>query len=112
MRLLALFSFKKKAEPISCSCGNDCSTPAETEACDVKVLGGGCKNCHTLMENTEAALRSLGMDGRVELVTDPAAIVTYGVMSTPALVVDGKVLCTGRVLTTEQAADAIAKARA
>jgi small redox-active disulfide protein 2 len=71
------------------------------------VLGGGCKNCHKLMDNAREALNSLGMDDTVELISDMAAIAAYGVMSTPALVVDGKVVSMGRVLTSEQAAEAI-----
>ena len=102
--------FKKKAEPNSCcSCG--CCGAEETTESAVKVLGGGCKNCHKLMENTQEALQSLGMDDTVELISDMAVIASYGVMSTPALVVDGKVLATGRVLTTEQAKEAIQNAR-
>ncbi|MBE0600646.1 MAG: thioredoxin family protein [Firmicutes bacterium] len=77
----------------------------------MKVLGGGCKNCHKLMENTEEALTSLGLDDTVELVSDLAVIAGYGVLSTPALVVDGKVVSTGRVLTPAQAAKAIQDVR-
>ena len=94
-----------------CCCGCCAPEAAETERF-IKVLGGGCKNCHKLMENAQEALKTLGMDPQVELVTDPAAIVAYGVMSTPALVVDNQVVSTGRVLTPDQAAEAIRKARA
>lgn len=109
---MALFNFKKKTEAAPCCCcGNDFQEQPEAEESAVKVLGGGCKNCHTLQENTQQALQSLHMDPAVELVTDPSAIGTYGVMSTPALVVDGKVVSAGRVLTAEQAAEAIQKVR-
>ena len=57
----------------------------------VKVLGGGCAKCHELEANAKAALASLGLDQSVELITDFSVIAAYGVMSTPALVVDGKV---------------------
>ena len=63
----------------------------------VKVLGAGCANCHTLEERTNRALTQLGADGTVEMVTDYAQIAGYGVMSTPALVVDEKVVLSGRV---------------
>lgn len=109
---MAIFTFNKKKEPKSCSCGGDCCGPQETAESAVKVLGGGCKNCHRLMENTQEALKTLGMDAQVELITDMAAIAACGVMSTPALVVDGKVVSVGRVLTSEQAADAIRSVRA
>jgi len=101
--------FKKQAEPKPCDCGG-CG-PQTNAGSAVKVLGGGCKNCHRLTENTQEALQSLGMDDTVELVSDMAEIAAYGVMSTPALVVDGKVLSMGRVLTAEQAAEAIKSVR-
>jgi small redox-active disulfide protein 2 len=63
----------------------------------VKVLGAGCANCHTLEERTNQALARLGADGEVEMVTDYAQIAAYGVMSTPALVVDEQVVLSGRV---------------
>ena len=102
--------FNKKTETQPCCCGNYCGQQAETQSA-VQVLGGGCKNYHKLIENTQDALKSLGMDEPVELVSDPAAIAAAGVMSTPALVVDGRVVSAGRVLTPEQAAEAIQKAR-
>ncbi|OFW63985.1 MAG: redox-active disulfide protein 2 [Actinobacteria bacterium RBG_16_67_15] len=63
----------------------------------VKVLGAGCANCHALGDRADQALRQLGVDGSVELVTDYAQIAGYGVMSTPALVVEGHVVMSGRV---------------
>ena len=98
--------FKKKPETTTCNCGGGCE-PETAAASAVKVLGGGCKNCHKLMDNTQEALKSLGINDTVELVTDMAAIAAAGVMSTPALVVDGKVVSSGRVLTVQQAKEAI-----
>ena len=63
----------------------------------VKVLGAGCANCHTLEARAAEALSRLGAIGEVEMVTDYATIAGYGVMSTPALVVDEKVVLVGRV---------------
>ena len=111
---MALFNLKKKSEPKACccDCGEGCCTGEDAPVQSaVKVLGGGCKNCHKLMDNTQEALQSLGMDAQVDLVSDNAAIAAYGVMSTPALVVDGQVVSTGRVLSPEQAADAIKTVR-
>ena len=108
---MALFHINKKTETKPCSCGGDCRPASDAKESAVKVLGGGCKNCHKLLDNTKEALQSLGMDDTVELVTDPAVIASCGVMSTPALVVDGKVVSAGRVLTAEQAAEAIKAAR-
>ena len=77
----------------------------------VLILGGGCAKCHELEANAKAALASLGLDQSVELITDFSVIAAYGVMSTPALVVDGKVLSAGRVLSPAEAAELIRKAR-
>ena len=65
----------------------------------VKILGPGCKNCAALEKATLEAIDRLGMDAVVEKVTDYATIAGYGVMATPALVVDEKVVSSGRVLT-------------
>ena len=69
----------------------------------VKVLGSGCPRCLEQERNVRAALGELGVDTEVEHVTDPARIAAYGVMSTPALVVRGRVVAYGRVLTKEEA---------
>jgi len=63
----------------------------------LKVLGGGCANCDELEKRAVEALGQLGAEGTVEHVTDYGAIAGYGVMSTPALVVDDQVVVTGRV---------------
>lgn len=63
----------------------------------IKVLGAGCANCHTLEDRANRALAQLGADGTVEMVTDYARIAGFGVMSTPALVVDDTVVLVGRV---------------
>lgn len=68
----------------------------------VKILGPGCKNCQSLERVTREALADLGMDATVEKVTDYAAIAGYGVMRTPGLVVDDRVLVSGRVPTVHQ----------
>jgi len=63
----------------------------------VKVLGPGCRNCERLTAITEQALTELGRTEQIEKITDPVAIVGYGVYATPALVVDDEVLFSGRV---------------
>ncbi len=68
----------------------------------IKVLGGGCKNCHTLMQNVIDALAELNRTDNVELVTDFSVIALYGVMSTPALVVNSKVVSVGKVLSKDE----------
>lgn len=64
----------------------------------IKILGLGCKNCVALKENTEAALKETGIGAKVVKVQDMKDIVSYGVMQTPALVIDEKVVSLGKVL--------------
>ena len=68
----------------------------------VKVLGGGCSKCHELQSNTQAALNESGIYLPVELITDFAVIAAYGVMSTPALVINEKVVSYGKVLKCDE----------
>lgn len=68
----------------------------------IKILGPGCTNCKNLERVTREALDQLGIDATVEKVEDFAAIVGYGVMSTPGLVVDDRVLVSGRVPKTTE----------
>jgi small redox-active disulfide protein 2 len=68
----------------------------------IKVLGPGCTNCKNLERVTREAVEALGLEATIEKVEDYAAIAGYGVMSTPALVVDEEVLVAGRVPTTAQ----------
>ena len=75
---------------------------AQTEGASVKVLGSGCDKCNQLEKATKEALSELRMDTAIDHVTDFAQIAAYGVMSTPALVVDGKVVSYGKVLKTEE----------
>jgi len=63
----------------------------------VKVLGPGCRNCERLTAVTEQALTELGRTEQIEKITDPVAIVGYGVYATPALVVDDEVMFSARV---------------
>jgi small redox-active disulfide protein 2 len=67
---------------------------------DIKILGTGCVNCQNLETVTRAALAELGVEAEIEKVTDPGEIISWGVMSTPALVIDDEVVLSGRVPTT------------
>lgn len=69
----------------------------------VQILGMGCQKCKILEQHVREAVGELGLDAEVEKVADMGQIAAMGVMSTPALAVDGKVLSVGRVLTKEQA---------
>lgn len=59
---------------------------------NIKILGMGCCNCKKLQEITEEAIKELGIDATVEKVEDMRKIMEYGVMRTPALVIDEKVI--------------------
>ena len=68
----------------------------------IQVLGTGCAKCKTLMEHAEKAAKELGLEYTIEKVTDLKEIMKFGVMVTPALVVDGKVKVAGKVSTPEE----------
>lgn len=109
--------FGKKKEQKGC-CGGSSCTPekmAQAEvaknASGIKILGSGCAKCNALEEATRTALAELGMETSIDHVTDFAQIAAYGVMTTPALVVDGKVVSYGKVLKADEAKALIQKAR-
>lgn len=68
----------------------------------LKILGTGCKKCKQLEENARAAIAQAGVDAAVEKVTELKDIMNYGVMVTPALVIDEKVVSAGKVLDIEE----------
>ncbi len=68
----------------------------------IKVLGPGCANCARLEERTRQAVADLGLDAEIEKVTDYAEIAGYGVMKTPGLVVDERLVVSGRVPTAQE----------
>ena len=63
----------------------------------IQILGTGCAKCNALMMATEKAAQALGLQYELEKVTDLKQIMAFGVMTTPALVVDGKVKVSGKV---------------
>lgn len=71
----------------------------------IKILGKGCANCKKLEENAKQAILELGVDATVEKVQDIKEIVGYGVMRTPALVVDEQVKVVGKVASVEEIKD-------
>jgi small redox-active disulfide protein 2 len=68
---------------------------------DIRILGASCARCRQLLANVERAVRELGIAAAVTKVDDIDEIIKYGVLTIPALVVDGKVLSAGRVLSPE-----------
>ena len=103
---MTLFGLRKKIEETKTSrCCEGDYTPEpiiETEeikaAAGIKILGGGCAKCNQLETATVEALHELGMETKIEHVKDFGEIASYGIMTTPALVVDGKVVSFGKVL--------------
>lgn len=111
------FFGKKKKEEQTCCCASsgipEKMTQAEAAKASggVKVLGSGCAKCNALEDAARTALAELDMDTTIDHVTDFAQIAAYGVMTTPALVVDGKVVSYGKVLKKEEAKRLIREVR-
>ena len=115
---MSIFGFgKKKEEQKQPCCGGSCTpeamqaAEAEKKESGIKILGGGCAKCNALEAATVDALRELGMDTTIDHVRDFEKIAAYGVMTTPALVVDGQVVSYGKVLKKDEAKALIQKAR-
>ncbi|BCN31031.1 thioredoxin family protein [Anaeromicropila herbilytica] len=118
---MALFGLGKKKdvkETNTCGCEGTCNSEAMEKVAEnheqkesVKVLGSGCAKCNELEANVKKALEQLGMDTAIEHVTDFGVIAAYGVMTTPALVVDGKVVSYGKVLKVDEAIKLFQKIR-
>ena len=114
---MAFFSRNKKEEKSSCCCSGNCTpeamarAEADTTSGGIKVLGSGCAKCNALEQAVREALAELGMEAAIDHVTDFTQIAAYGVMTTPALVVDGKVVSYGKFLKKDEAKALIQKAR-
>lgn len=70
---------------------------------NIKILGTGCPECKETLKVVEKAAKENNFGGTIEKVEDISAIISYGVMSTPAVVIDGKVAFAGGIPTKEQA---------
>ena len=112
---MSIFGKKKEETTVSACC---CRTSPEKEAtdavkvnegcgkavdgiCCIKVLGAGCKSCHEQYENAKQAVKNMGLDLEVEYITDMEKVMSYGVMSMPAIVVNEKVISMGKVLKAD-----------
>ena len=116
---MSLFGSGKKKEEVkvepACACNGKataheassccCKNQQEENVCDkdnkitsIKVLGAGCKSCHKQFENVKKAVEELGLEIEVEYITDMEKVMTFGVMSMPAIVVNEKVVSMGKVL--------------
>ena len=85
----------------SCACGG--------KGCHIKVLGAGCKSCHELHENVKKAVADMNLDAEVEYITDMEKVMSYGVMSIPAIVVNEQVVSMGKVLKAAQVEELLKK---
>ena len=99
---MSLFKRSEKESSPSCSCGC-CHVPAggEAQAANapkLAVLGAGCSRCKELLSAAREASVAVGIGSEPEYITDMKTIMSFGVMSLPALVVSGRVVSAGRVL--------------
>jgi small redox-active disulfide protein 2 len=77
---------------------------------DIKILGTGCPNCKRLEKVTRQAVIEMDVEATLSKVTDMGEILTYDILSTPGLVIDGKVVSSGRVPSRAEVASLIATA--
>jgi small redox-active disulfide protein 2 len=77
---------------------------------NIKILGSGCARCHQLGNTTREAVKELGIDADIEEVKDINKIMEYPILTTPGLVINGQVVCTGQVPTKTELTQLIASA--
>lgn len=102
---MGLFNFGKKVTD-KCSCGGECNI-SDIEKARFIVLGACCKKSLETFDNTKKAVVELGFDDTVINIGDVTQIAKYGVMQTPALVIDSKVVSYGKLLKVEEIKDII-----
>lgn len=118
---MGLFNkFKKKEEKACCcSCGNStvveegnddmCCGEKVNGICCIKVLGAGCKSCHEQFENVKEAVENMGLGIKTEYITDMEKVMSYGVTSMPAIVINQKVAVMGKVLKTKEVEELLSR---
>ncbi len=109
---MGLFGFGKETEKVTkevtekvtqgcCACGG--------KGCNIKVLGAGCKSCHEQYENVKKAVADMNLEAEVMYITDMPIVMSYGVMSMPAIVVNEQVVSMGKVLKAAQVVELLKK---
>lgn len=107
---MPLFAKKNEEEkkPV-CACQGACPVPGAAQEAStgrgpedtgircLKVLGTGCKSCHTQYEQAKRAVQAMGLDAEVQYITDLEQVMAYGVLRMPALVVNERVISSGKV---------------
>ena len=78
---------------------------------EIKVIGPGCYKCHELDKRVREVVKELGIDAQIEYVQDIKKIMEYPILTTPGLVVNGKVVCAGKVPSKSEISQFIAAAR-
>lgn len=69
---------------------------------NISVIGSGCANCKKLLQNTEDAVKELNVEAKIIYVTDMMEIAKTGILRTPGLMIDGKIVSSGKVCTVEE----------
>lgn len=117
---MSIFGKKEKNDEGKkvCACGGKCDAKAmeattenknQSDDKKVKVLGTGCTKCNDLTFNTKLALEKLNLNNTVEKVIDITEITRYGVMTTPALVINNKVVSYGKLLKVDDIVELLKK---
>ena len=101
---MKLFRKKEKTKPCCGDCSKENMEKAEElkNTSGIKILGSGCAKCNQLEESVKQAIKEMNVELPLDHITDFAQIATYGVMSTPALVLNGEVVSFGKVLSVEE----------
>ncbi len=107
---MALFNFgKKKEAKAACSCGGSCGNSNVKNARFI-VLGACCKKSADTFANVKTAVSEMGLKDEVVNIGDNLEIASYGVMQTPALVINSRVVSYGKLLSVDEVKGLIAKA--
>ena len=103
---MSLFGKKNKEEKVSCCCNGDRDAGVNAvnniKIESIKVLGAGCKSCKQQYQNVINAAAEMGFATNIEYITDMEKVMTYGVISMPAIVINEKVASYGKVLKVKE----------